>query len=98
MERLYRVRGLFRRHGVGQIHADKGDVDILESTHFRNALGIAGEVEPFPAERENVAIAASLVVIELSRLGTTLQVVSGDRFDGPVLPRLAVAIWDGLGC
>src|SRR5215469_15002666 len=40
-ERLDCVGCFFGRHGVGQIHADKGHVDVPERAHLRDALGVA---------------------------------------------------------
>ena len=34
---------------IGQIHTHEGNVDILESAHFRHALGVSGKIEPLSA-------------------------------------------------
>ena len=86
MEGFDRVRGFVRRHGIGQIHANESDIDILEGAHFGNAFGIAGNVKAFTAIGEDVTVAATLVVVELACFRTALQVVHRDRFDRPAGP------------
>src|ERR1700730_9639520 len=43
MEGFDGVGSFFRTHGVG-VHADKGDVNILERAHFRSAFGVTGAI------------------------------------------------------
>jgi hypothetical protein len=64
VERSDRISSLIGWHGVAQIHAHERHVDVLECTHLGDAFGVAGEVEALAAVREDVAIAASLVVKE----------------------------------
>src|ERR1700730_703082 len=97
VERSDRISSLIGWHGVGQIHAHERHVDVLERTHLGDAFGVAGEVEALAAVREDVAIAASLVVKEFSRGGAALQVVRGDSFNGPVPPGFGFSIGNGLG-
>src|SRR5579863_2749782 len=60
------VGGFIGRHGVGKVHTDEGDVDVLEGTHFGDAFGIAGEVEALAAVGEDVSVAAAFVVEKFS--------------------------------
>src|SRR5690242_5248775 len=94
MEGADGVGCFFGRHRIGQVHADEGDVDVLERAHFGSAFGVAGDVEAHTAVGENVAVAAALVVIELSGGRAAFQVVHGDRFDGPFIPGCCVAVVD----
>ena len=41
LERLDRVGGFGGCHGVGQVHGNEGDVDVLQRAHFRHAFGVA---------------------------------------------------------
>src|SRR5207248_10450216 len=97
MESLHGLRGLFGWHGVGQIHADERDIDVLERAHLRDAFGIAREIKTLATVGKNVSVAASLVVKELARRRTAFEVVGGNGFDGPVLPVLRLPIRDRLG-
>src|SRR5882762_1177467 len=97
MEGSDRVRGLLGRHRVGQIHADERYIDVIERAHFGDTLGVAREVEALSAIGEDVAVAAPLVVEELSRSRAALQVIGGNSLKGPALPGFAVSIGHGLG-
>ena len=80
------VGGFLGRHGVGKVHADEGDVDVLEGAHLGDAFGVSGEVEALASIGEYVAVVASLGMIELSGCGTAREVVGGNGFDRPLLP------------
>src|SRR5208282_2592433 len=67
VERLHRIRRLFRRHGVGKIHANECHVNVLKRAHFRYAFRVTGEVETYAAIGEHVSVAASFVMEELAR-------------------------------
>src|SRR6266566_8289666 len=68
MERLDGVGGFLRGHGIGQVHADKRDVDILERAHLGDAFRITGEINASAAIGEDVAITSALIVIKLAGL------------------------------
>ena len=97
VEGFDRVGRFFGRHGVGEIHADEGDVDVLEGAHFGNVFGVAGEIEADAAEGEDVSVAAAFVVEKFAGRRATGEVVGGNGFDGPALPGFGFAIGDGLG-
>ena len=92
-----RVGSFVGRHGVGEIHADEGDVDVLEGAHLGDAFGVGGEVEALASVGEDVAIVASLGMVELSGGGAAREVVGGDGFDGPLLPLAGLMVGDGFG-
>ncbi len=79
--------GLFRRHRVGLVHGQERDVDVLHVRHLRDVLGVAGDVDPKPAEIEDVAVVAPLWVELLAARG---RVVGGDGLDGDVLAEVRV--------
>ena len=91
VERFDGIGGLVRRHGVGQIHGDECDVDVLERAHFGDVFSVAGDVHAQAAVGDDVAVAASLIVIELPGRAA-LQVVHGDGFDGPGAEGLGLAV------
>ena len=74
LERLHALRGLVRRHRVGQVHRHERDVDVLERLHLRDALGVAREVEALAPDRHDVAVATALRVEQLAGRGAALQV------------------------
>jgi len=45
-----RVSNHLRRHGVGKVHRQKGNVDVLKLFHLRYIFGIPGNIEPLVAE------------------------------------------------
>ena len=92
-----RVGSFLGRHGVGKVHADEGDVDVLEGAHLRDAFGVSGEVEALASVGEDVTIVASLGMVELSGGGTARKVVGGDGFDYPLLPLPGLTVGDGFG-
>ena len=91
------VGSFLGRHGVGKVHADEGDVDVLESAHLRDAFCVGGEIESLASIGEDVAIVTSLGMVELSGGGTAREVVGGDGFDRPLLPLLGLMVADGFG-
>src|SRR5258708_20398029 len=75
MECLYGFGSFLGRHGIGQVHAHKRDIDILESAHFGDIFRIAGKINARPALGENVAVAAALIVIKLASLRAARKVL-----------------------
>lgn len=72
------VCGFVDRHRVGQVHTDEGDIDVLQGTHFGDALGVAGDVEVLAADGQDIPITAALGVHGGGAFG---EVVHGDRGD-----------------
>ena len=96
MEGFDRVRGLFWRHGVGQVHAHECHVNIFQSPHFRHAFRIAGEVKAFSAVGKYVAVAAALIVIKLARRGAARDVIGGLAVNISCVPFLLSPLAIGL--
>ena len=71
---FHRFSRLVRWHGIGQVHAHKSHVDILEPAHLGHAFSVTREIKALAAVGEDVAIAASFVVEKLPGRRTALQV------------------------
>src|SRR5690606_13870707 len=73
-----RIRGLLFRHRVRQVERDERDVDVLERAHFRDVLGVAGDIDARAAEIRDVAVTPALLVVAEPLLG---EVVHRYRLD-----------------
>lgn len=94
MELRNRSCGLFGRHRVGQIHANKRFIDILQGQYFRNGLCVTRKIQSFSTVRQHVAVTTTFIVIELTGGGSTGEVVGCDGRDGPVAPVFRFTIGD----
>ena len=65
-----RIDELIDRHGVGLVAWQKCNVDIFQPSHFRDILGICGNVDPQAIERLDKAIVPSFrVKLQMSFCG-----------------------------
>ena len=81
--------GLALGHGIWQVEADEGHIDVFQVTHFRDVLGVATDIDAGAAEGDDIAIAAPLVM-ELQAV--LRQVVHGNGFDIDADPVDVVAV------
>ncbi len=54
-----RIRHHLRGHGVGQVHGQKGIVDILQRFHLRGVFSITTNVHLCIAKTQHIAVALS---------------------------------------
>ena len=49
---------LLRSHGVGLVAWQEGHINVFDAVHFRNVLGVTGNVDAQPADGEDIAVVA----------------------------------------
>ena len=55
-----RPHNLLRSHGVGLVAGKEGHINVFDAVHFRNVLGVTGNVDAQPADGEDIAVVAPL--------------------------------------
>ena len=54
-----RQHNLFRSHGVGLVAWQEGNICVFDAVHFRNVLGVTGNVDAQPSDGEDIAVVVS---------------------------------------
>ena len=89
------VRCLGFGHGEGEVHAEKGHVDVLEGAHFRYVFRVAAEVDSAVAQFDDITVSESFRVVVQSS-GCEVVGRDGGDFDALDLPFIPVGHGVGL--
>ena len=84
----------FGTHCKGQVHADKGHVDVFKRAHFGRAFGVARDIDTQAVNCQNIAVVPPLRV-EIQAV--FCRVIGGDRVDGDVVPNRVLAVGNRAG-
>ena len=62
------VRGHGNRHGIGQIHREKGDIDFAEAAHGPNEFGVPCDIDSFFSKRKDIAVSNALWMVRVRNI------------------------------